>query len=269
MSNAFHADEVMFEHRFWLQILGDHGRFLYDSLAPDEGELIAKASSYIRVFDELLEQAGNTAGNEQIFELTKKALASAQEFRRFKLELIRQHIAGTIRIGLPPTFINHMVNEIEEYLSVLLNILQWQSPDATPLHYHNLWLPDAAGHAGAIHCRLDDVESELRQKSADFMKVFHELHLKAEEFTGYTRTDLQEFSALSRLNRQAADAIELFMEFLEELKWQIIDKRVLGTLLPLMMDHMFREECYYIYSLSKVSEIRMPDCNPAKPRIQG
>jgi hypothetical protein len=269
MSNTFHADEVMFEHRFWLQILGDHGRFIYDSLAPDEEEMIAKAASFIQSFDDLLEQAGNTANSEQIFELTKNTLSSAQEFRRFKLELLRQRIAGIVKIGLPPTFINHMVNEIEEYLRIILNILQWQPPDAMPLHYHNLWLPDAAGHAVAIQCRLDDVENELREKSAEFVKVFHELHRKAEEFTGYTRTDLQDFPALLRLNHQAVNDIERFMTFLKELEEQIMDKRVLGTLLPLMPDHMFREECYYIYNLSKVSEIKTPDCNPAKPRIQG
>jgi hypothetical protein len=268
MSNIINTEDILFEHQFWLQILGDHARFIHDSLSPDEEEKIARSSYFIQTFDKLLAQARKPLSNAHVSELTKIALAKAQEFRGFKLELIKEHIAGTIKISLPPTFINHMVNEIEEYLRIMLNILEGQSPDASPLHYHNLWLPDAAGHAGAIQCRLDDVESGLRMRSKDFVNGFHDLHMKAEEFVGYTRTNLQEFPALSRLNHQAESLIEMFMRFLKEIEDQIIDKSVLGTLLPLMTDHMFREECYYIYSLSKVSEVKNPDCNPAKPRLQ-
>lgn len=199
MSSALNnTEDVLFEHRFWLQILGDHGRFIYDSLAPDEKKRIAEAESFIEIFDKLLNQARAPLSNAQINELTKAALANAEEFRKFKLDLIKAHIDGMIKIGLTPTFINHMVNEIEEYLRILLNILQGQSPEATPLHYHNLWLPDAAGHSVAIQSRLDDVESDLKMKSKEFIRGFQDLHRKAEEFVGYTRTNLSEFPALSR-----------------------------------------------------------------------
>lgn len=40
-----------FEHGFWLQVLGDHARFLHDSLAPQETELIHAANYFIQTFD--------------------------------------------------------------------------------------------------------------------------------------------------------------------------------------------------------------------------
>ncbi|WP_144553714.1 DUF2935 domain-containing protein [Peribacillus simplex] len=43
-----------FEHRFWLQILGDHSRFIHESLAPIELENIEIALEFIQIFDTLL-----------------------------------------------------------------------------------------------------------------------------------------------------------------------------------------------------------------------
>ena len=34
---------ALFENRFWLQIMGDHSRFIYYSLAPNETAHIHKA----------------------------------------------------------------------------------------------------------------------------------------------------------------------------------------------------------------------------------
>jgi len=162
-----------------------------------------------------------------------------------------------------------MVNEVEEYLRILQNLLEMKMSAGHPLHYHNLWLPDAAGHAGAIMCRLDDVEKDLRMQSREFEKDFHDLHMKAEEFSGYTRTELTDFPALKRLNHQVEMKIVLFMRFLRDIEELRAEKRALGTLSLLMPDHMYREECYYLKSLSRVSKVQNPECDPTMPRNQG
>ena len=267
MSNISFRKQALFEHQFWLQILGDHGRFIHDSLSPDEKEKVEMADHFIQIFDELLEQSRKDLSEEQIYELTKLALAYSDEFRKFKLELIRNHLADNIKIGLPPTFINHMVNEIEEYLRILQILLDGKLPEIHTLHLHKLWLPDAAGHAGALRCRLDDVETDLRVKSRDFEKDFYDLHRKAEEFSGYTRTNLLEFPALKRLNNQVDVKIGMFMRFLKDLEDLKFGRRVAGTLQLLITDHMYREECYYMFTLSRVSEVKDPDCDPTMPRI--
>ncbi|MEL7657158.1 MAG: DUF2935 domain-containing protein [Bacillota bacterium] len=267
MSNISYLKGAVFEHQFWLQILGDHGRFIYDSLSPDEIEKVGMADNFIKIFDELLEQSRKELNEEQIYELTTMSFGYTDEFRKFKLELISDHLTNKIKIGLPPTFINQMVNEIEEYLRILQSLLERKIPDVYPLHLHNLWLPDAAGHASGIQCRLDDVEADLITKSRDFEKEFHDLHRKAEEFSGYTRTNMVEFPALKRLNNQVEIKIGMFMRFLKDLEDLRVSKRVVGALLPLMTDHMYREECYYIFTLSRVSQVKDPDCDPTTPRI--
>lgn len=42
----------------------------------------------------------------------------------------------------------------------------------------------------------------------------------------------------------------------------------LGTFVPLMANHMFREECYYLSKVAESAGIEKPDCKPAKPRLQ-
>src|SRR5436305_9946090 len=101
-----------FEHRFWLQILGDHSRFIYEALAPVQKVEIERASNFIQVFDTLLDQANSS----DFMQLTAQAEIEVIKLREFKLELIRKHLVGKIKIHLSPTFLNHMVNELEEYV---------------------------------------------------------------------------------------------------------------------------------------------------------
>lgn len=236
-------------------------------MAPSESDKIYKADSFIKIFDELLEEAREQLDGNQIFELTQRAFLSARNMRKFKLEIIREHIVGKVKIELPPTFINHMVNEVEEYLKILRCLLTEGLPSAHPLHYHNLWLPDASGHAGAIYCGLDSVEKDLRKESKMFVKYFDALYKKADELSGYLRTMVKGFPALDRLNSQAELKIIMFMKFLKEIEEMRLTKKALGTIAPLMTDHMYREECYYLTKLSLASEVSKPDCDPAEPRI--
>lgn len=267
MKDINFKEEALFEHRFWLQVLGDHGRFIHDTLAPTEIDKIQKAIYFIRTFDELLAEARKPLDDKRIHELTQKAFHNAQLIRELKLEIIKEHIVGQIKIELPPTFVNHMVNEVEEYLRILQWLLAKEMPTVHPIHHHKLWLPDAAGHAGAIQCGLDRVEQDLRKKSKEFAIEFDELYLKADEFSGYLRTCVQDFPALHSLNNMVELKILLFMKFLKEIKELRLTKKAVGTLAPLMADHMYREECYYLTRLSRVSEVKMPDCDPTKPRM--
>lgn len=47
-----------------------------------------------------------------------------------------------------------------------------------------------------------------------------------------------------------------------------ISKRALGTLMPLMADHMFREECYYLTQFSMKTNVSKPPCDPTAPRLE-
>jgi len=258
----------LFEHRFWLQILGDHSRFILNSLAIHEINEIEEAEILRNIFDALLERAQRDLSKDEIILLTRQAHIHACELRAFKLHLLTCHITGNISLQLPPTFINHMIDELEEYIRVMNFILNGMIPEAHPIHHHKLWLLDAEGHASFIGSDIDMVEKDIIKKSKEFEKEFGALYKKAVEFGGYLRTGIANFPALQRLNIQAECKIQLFMEFLKELQESLMEKKILGTLSPLGPDHMYREECYYLTRLARASGGEMPDCNPDSPRIE-
>ncbi|WP_075981884.1 DUF2935 domain-containing protein [Bacillus massilinigeriensis] len=255
-----------FEHKFWLQILGDHARFIHDSLSPKEMNDIQNATYFIQTFDQLL---GRVDVND-LMELSKRAEEEALKLREFKLSIVERLLLGKITIHLGPTFISHMVNELEEYLRILQYVRKGQiPPQVHELHHHLIWLLDAAGHAGAISDNMDRIEKKIKMKSDQFTKDFEAFYLKAVEMTGYLRTNLHSFPALSRFNQDTSMEMALFMNFLHEMEELELSAQALGIFAPLMADHMMREECYYLTKLSETTDVKQPNCDPTKPRLKG
>ncbi|GAX91937.1 DUF2935 domain-containing protein [Effusibacillus lacus] len=262
-------ETALFEHRFWLQILGDHARFILTSLSPRETKEIERANKFIREYDKYLEQVRRTPTDSEIKALGQQALQLTEDLREFKLHLLRRHLAGEVEIGLPPTFFNHMLNELAEYITLLTYLTDGKTPPPMhPVHHHLLWLLDAAGHAATINDSVDPVEKRIKEKSHEFTRHFEEYYLKAVEMAGYLRTHLDRFPALSRFNRETELEMKLFTEFLKELEELELNDSLLGALSPLITDHMFREECYYLTKLAQVSEVSPPGCDPTKPRTE-
>ncbi|MED3646800.1 DUF2935 domain-containing protein [Halalkalibacterium halodurans] len=260
---------ALFEHRFWLQVLGDHARFIRDSLSVKEEDHIERAQMFIDIFDRLLEESKQPLTGERLFQLTTSAHEQAGAIRSFKLQLIREHLVNQITIELSPTFLNHMVNEVEEYLRLLPYLENQQIPPKThPLHHHLVWLLDAAGHAGGLSNSMDLTEKKLKEKSDEFTVRFEQYYIKAVEMAGYLRANVEQFPALQRFNKDVQLEIVLFQTFLDELEEMELSNRLLGTLDALMADHMFREECYYLMKLAEVTELHPPDCDPTKPRTK-
>lgn len=267
--NKADISSILFEHQFWLQILGDHSRFIFASLAPKEKAEIEKAHYFIQAFDAMLNQARQCASGQDLLALTQQSYHEVKSLREFKLHLLCRHLVDGIEIHLTPTFINHMINELEEYCLVLECLLkEGNVPCFHPLHYHNIWLLDATGHSGFIHCTLDETEHELKEKSLCFQKNFDGLHEKSLEFEGYLRTGLETFPALTRLNCQVDSQMDLFKKFLADLVELRLCLEALGTISPLAPDHMYREECYYLTKLAQVGAVPMPECDPTAPRIK-
>ena len=236
-------EEALFELRFWLQILGDHGRFIHDSLAPSESENIKTASYFIKRFDQLLATARQSLDGQSLQTLLKDTKTASEEIRAFKLLLIKEHLVGKIKITLSPTFINHMVNEVEEAIRLFSYYERGEkAPAVHPLHHDLLWLLDAVGHASALDANLDHVETELKKKSRKFMKEWEAFYLKAIEMAGYLRTNVMKFPALEKFHYDINLEMTIFKMFLQELEDMGFKKETLGTLTPLMADHMAREE---------------------------
>lgn len=332
-ASADYRESAFFEHRFWLQVMGDHARFIFGTLGPLEQAEIRQAAMYRDAYDALLADARRLEGREEreegvpadvaansggvsggsqdaagrtgavpgnpamqgggtadlahgaeagwggampamerpqhLASLNQAAWRLTESFREFKLHLIRRHLEGKLQIGLTPSFINHMVNELEEYQRVLKSLLSGQPvPLYHPVHYHLLWLLDGYGHASSIASEMDFVEHDMIMTSRRFADQFKAYYLKAVEMAGFLRTHCDKFPALARFNKQAELEMLLFQQFLRELEEMELKAEVLSTFTPLMADHMFREECYYLTKLAQVSETNRPDCDPGKPRIE-
>ncbi|MGG1519634.1 DUF2935 domain-containing protein [Paenibacillus oryzisoli] len=258
-----------FEHRFWLQILGDHARFIENALPPKEVADIQLAQQFITQFDQLLAQARSTESSGALAAINQQAYTLTVSLRTFKLGLLDRMLVGKVQIGLTPTFINHMVNELEEYVRVLTALLEGKPvPIYEALHHDLLWLLDAGGHAAAIAMELDAVEKRLLKKSRQFERHFNAFYLKAIELTGFTRTMRREFPALARFHDDVNAEMRVFMAFLKELDEIDLSSELLSRLNPLVPDHMYREECYYLLKLSQSAQVEVPNCDPTKPRVE-
>src|SRR5699024_4368810 len=65
-----------------------------------------------------LEQSKSLA-DHNVVAFTIQVEAVTDKLKMFKLSLIRRHLTGDIGIHLSPTFINHIVNELEEYQLIM------------------------------------------------------------------------------------------------------------------------------------------------------
>jgi Domain of unknown function (DUF2935) len=248
-------EEALYELHFWLQILENHSQFIHDSLAPNERENIETANSFKEWFAQSFAVSKEPVNEQQLYWLLEQTKNASEEIRNFKLQLLKDQLVGTIHISLTPTFINHMVNEVEEAIRLFSYLEEGQKPPAVhPLHHDLLWLLDAAGHAGAIDANLDLVEKQLKKDSRDFTKEWEDFYLKAVELAGFLRTNVTKFPALDRFHDDIQLEMELFKTFLRELEEMGLKKESLGTLTPLMADHMAREESYYLLKLAETTK---------------
>ncbi|MFC3041079.1 DUF2935 domain-containing protein [Virgibacillus xinjiangensis] len=259
-------ESATFEHQFWLQVLGDHSRFIRDSLYPSEKNDIQTAEDFVYTFDLQLNRVKVLAA-DNVIAFTKEVDYTTDQLKEFKLSLIQRHLTGNIGLHLSPSFMNHMVNELEEYQLVINYLKQGEAPPVFhELHHHLLWLLDASGHAGAINDELDKVEDRLKDKSKTFTDHFDAFYLKAVEMTGFLRANVQSFPALQKFNNDVEVELQLFRNFLGEIEEMELSHQVLSTFSVLMADHMAREECYYLMKLAESTGTHPPGCNPAKRR---
>jgi Domain of unknown function (DUF2935) len=257
--NQMYEESALFEHKFWLRVLGDHAQFLLDALSSKEKEDIRRATYFVGEFNELLSRVH--MGNLMTF--ANEAKQAAEEIRQFKLSIIKKQLEGKIVIHFTPTFLNHMVNEVEEYITVLKYLVKGEVPPIFhELHYHLVWLTDAAGHAASISGGLDMVEKQWKEKSEVYTKKFEQFYLKAIEMAGYLRTELKTFPALKKFTKDVSLELKLFSHFLRELEELELSEEILSSLSARMADHMAREECYYLLKVAQSSGLELPKCNP-------
>lgn len=251
--------DLDFENRFWLQILGDHARFIEEKLKHDETELLGRVSNLKDQLDTLLKEARKGSVRSD------RILPVVEEVKKLKLDILQRHINGEIKIGLPPTFINHMISELESYEKILLN------PDTKShiLEEHYLWQCDAKGHAISLIQALDPTEKKLMKELKKVKKAFGAGFNATIEYIGYLRTGESEFPALDKLNDEAVLELLIFLKMLQTMKEERLELKLLGSLAVLLVDHMVREENYFMKKVLESSgkQLKVP-YPPDAPRVE-
>ncbi len=285
--------EALREVWFWAGVLRDHAEFLYDALSPREHQAIRWAHQFRGAFAGLHDEAEQIAGQlgvpgpagsyalagapsepplaglgrkevsgyeQQVRSVAGRLLEWLGSLRAYKQDLLGLKLACRIGLGLGPTLLQHMINEAEEAHRQLSGAREAQPlPVALEaLHHHLLWLPDAASHAAALHNGVDGVEQALWNRTRRFHDTFAGMQVKAWELYTMLRLQPRMVGALRRLNRDAMAEIRTFRAFLAELREHLEGCEVMGTLVPLLPDHMLREELYYTEKILQLPEEERP-----------
>lgn len=248
--------DIRSEIEFWTLILRDHAEFQLVHFASNETEYIKNSEYFKKLFNDLNEEVSHIDGDipePVLIQLISKNKTAVNQFVKYKKDLLKSLIKYQVKLSMSPTFLNHMINEALEYYRVL-NIAEESlrlNNTLENIRLHKVWLPDAAGHAKSISSNLDGVESNYIKIADDFSKKFDKLFKKAYEmYSMYERTGIHD-SQLYHVNKEVILLMEDFIDYLEDLEKLRMEIKIFacGTFDSLMLNHMIREERYYLYKI--------------------
>lgn len=245
-----------FENKFWIRVLYDHLDFIIDSLVESEKDLINEAKNLRdHIFTlYILPQNYKLSNFEVLKDLTLKV-------RNYKLKILHLQLSNGVIINLSPTFVNHMLNEIDEYISIIDSYLSTDEIfiDSEHVHQHLMWLPDTKGHILSIMSSLDPIEKLQIQELKKMCKTFSGFYNKSIEFAGYLRAiDLNNTHLLKFFNEEVRSNINVFNLTLINLINLKLSNGILGKIGIKMLEHMIREELYYLVKLGYNIKIDVP-----------
>lgn len=252
----------IFENRFWLRIMLEHLYIIMNALNYREVDEHRAAQSMVRGYTELLARAWEPLSDDQMKQLNEDAYRITQQICKYKLHLLRRQLTQSIGLELNSGLTSRLLNEGEWYLDILGTFLRNNKYVVQTVPLHLLWLSDAAGHAEIIANSLNYSSQDLKEKTHSYQKEFISLFVRASELGGFLRIGEEKFPALEQFNQDVNSRLTDFTEFFVDLNAKIVSGKVPSTIAPVTLDHMYREECYYLTVLSKVSKIRAPVCDP-------
>lgn len=255
------------DNQFWIQIMGDFARFIFNSLSPVEADEAEAAQRFITQLDVLLSRSRQILTSEHLIQLNLDVFWTIQDYRKYILHLIKRQISEKIILSLRPSFLNHMVNDTELYLDLLGQYIQNSAAVINAAEVSIIWLTNVYVNALTVQDGLDTTVFNTNKKRAgELANEFLDLYFKASVMNGLRRSGLDDFPALTSLNDDIAYKMIEYTEFLVDLINLMEQKKVLGNITLLYLDSMYRQLCYYITELSRVSKVKPPVCDPASPR---
>lgn len=217
------------------------------------------ANNFLGYAVQLRDLIGSNTNNLSIY--NNNIIEFIESVRNFKRLLLEQLSNATEppAVLLPPTFISHMLNELEKFRYITHHVkLTGILPPIYSLNEHKLWLIDIAGHLGAIKDNLDDMEKIMRHRTCEQKKVFEKLHAKSIELIGYLKHEILPNNAIAALTSQAEVETLVYLHLVKEVADMVKNKYMLGIIDTHMLNHMIFEELYYLKNLQSASNFYDP-----------
>lgn len=261
-------NQIVFDSRFWLQLLGDRARLVFRSLSPDEIQEAQTVNQFIADLDALLKEARKELTEDALKSLGKRAERSVQDFRKYILYFLRRQITGDLVIDVNPATLNMIVNSAEIYLGILNAYLKGSQLSFNSLILASIWLQNVYIDSIVIQNDIGIIYYEERQRAGEFASLFLNHYYTATIMDGLHRTGLSSFPALDKFNDQVQRIMISYAEYLVDLIYLITKIEYIGSLSLLFVDSTYRQVCYYMTKLSEVSAIKPPACDPSSPRME-
>jgi len=260
------------EHRFWLEILGDHAHFVHDHLSPSEVQWVQAAAGYIRAFCALLHRLDTLPpkppSSPEWVAFAKEAYSYAAGYYKLEGQLQALRIANQVNLNLSPTYLNGTLSENQEYLRLLGYYVQGVEAPGLPLwNLMELWMEDQLGHAVLLRNILDPVEIPLTNEAATIATAFQAHLTKSRAIHGYLRFTPPDFPAQLEFAREVSATVVRFYLMVLNVVTKYRRTEVLSRTTLRFLEHHIPETCYFLRKLTElVPDIEdIPNCPLTKP----
>lgn len=236
---------------FWTDILSDHAKFQINALSSKEEKYIAEAKNFKELFKKYNELI--TSGQNIDMRVLENDTA---KFIAFKKKIIYELLNHNIAINFSPSFVNHMVNEANEFLDMLHSGTCAEKTEEPPL-YIKIWLADASGHASTLSSFMDLAEVPLIHQAELFKELFDKLGKKASEID-MIQKNLGIGVDIRLLTSETVEILQEFIDFSRKIGELLDNKKIMaiGTLSSDITSHFIKEHKYFIDKLKTCIQIK-------------
>jgi len=218
--------------------------FQTNAFSHKEEKYIAEAEKFHQTFS-IFNQALLSQRSIDLHTLEK----DTECFIDFKKKIIFDLLQHNVLINFSPSFINHMVNEADEFLSILHSGTCPKETKNTTL-YIKTWLADASGHASTLSASLDLAETFTIRQAQSFENIFDKLGKKASEMNMIS-DNLKIDINIELLKEETAEVLNKFIQFCITTGELLDNKKIMstGTLSSQITNHFIHEHQYFLHKI--------------------
>jgi Domain of unknown function (DUF2935) len=240
------------ENQFWLRIMMEHAFVIEISLPNDAKDYIERARQYKKSLEDQLNRALHKTSKKEsdVRKLNEETISLLEEAMEFKEEVFRENVKGNYRGFLWTKLAEHIRREPLYVIKTLKRLnKQIERPLREDIVEENeFFLKIMAEHAAFFVHFIDMDEDELRAIAETFTEKFKLLTLQSRflEIEPPSKTAI-----LSHLTVYRGATLSLH-DFLSEVRMQVKNKKVRGTVDPTFMGHVTREAAKYLSVLDRL-----------------